>query len=125
LQRYDFIYKRKWVVALILFLGYVYVGLALLPPVFGVSGYTFNVKYQTCYLTAYDLYSYIHGCLLLTLIMGPVFALIPVCYWKIFKKVISCLHDRTASCLLSGLVIDVLDLLSQRDFLLTLVCPTE
>lgn len=62
-------------------------GVALSPPYFGFGSYTYNVKFQCCYIGAYDLYAYIHGCVLILLFMAPVMVLIIFCYAKIINKV--------------------------------------
>ena len=67
--------------------GYLYMAVALAPPYLGLGSYTYNVKFQCCYIGAYDLHSYIHGCILLALFMAPVVVLVVFCYYKIIKKV--------------------------------------
>lgn len=67
--------------------GYFYMAIALAPPFFGFGSFTYNVKFQCCYIGAYDLYAYIHGCILLSAFMAPVMVLVIFCYYKIITKV--------------------------------------
>lgn len=85
-QLYNKVYQKRNIV-LIVIGGYIYIALALSPPLFGFGQFTYNVKFQCCYIAAYDLHSYIHGCFLIALIMGPVVVVIIFCYLKIIRKV--------------------------------------